>query len=69
MAVLEMTTHSTVYDRLTQEERDAWTEYLEACRQALTAVSSVRYEEVEPWAWNRLQAKLRAITARRRSNR
>ena len=25
----------------------------------------MRYDEVEPWAWNRLQARLSAIGARR----
>ena len=43
------------------EEADAWFEYLEATR----AQSAVRYREVEPWAWARLQQRMRAITARR----
>ena len=43
------------------EEADAWFEYLEATR----AQSVVRYKEVEPWAWARLQQRMRAITARR----
>jgi len=43
------------------EEADAWFEYLEATR----AQSAVRYKEVEPWAWARLQQRMRAISARR----
>jgi hypothetical protein len=43
------------------EEADAWFEYLEATR----AQSAVRYREVEPWAWARLQQRMRAIRARR----
>lgn len=41
----------TAAETLTIEEHDAWFEYL--------------YDEVEPWAWNRLSMKLRAIQARR----
>jgi hypothetical protein len=43
------------------EEADAWFEYLEAIR----GQSAVRYKEVEPWAWARLNQRLRAIEARR----
>jgi hypothetical protein len=43
------------------EEADAWFEYLEATRAQLAA----RYREVEPWAWARLQQRMRAIKARR----
>ena len=43
------------------EEADAWFEYLEATR----AQTAVRYREVEPWAWARLQQRMRAIKARR----
>ena len=43
------------------EEADAWFEYLEATH----AQSAVRYREVEPWAWARLQQRMRAIKARR----
>lgn len=45
------------------EECDAWLEYLHLTR----AQSSCRYDEVEPWAWSKLQARLTAIAARRRS--
>lgn len=43
------------------EEADAWFEYLEATR----SQSEVRYREVEPWAWARLQQRLRATSTRR----
>ena len=52
-------------DLLLVETADAWFEYGEACRQARTG-ETLRYEEVEPWAWNRLQQRLRAIATRRR---
>jgi len=44
----------------TNEEADAWFEYLEATR----SQSEVRYQEVEPWAWARLSQRLRAVRAR-----
>lgn len=46
-----------------QERQDisaAWGRYLSATRDC----SSYRYEEVEPWAWNRLQTTLRRIEKR-----
>ena len=43
------------------EEADAWFEYLEATRNQ----SETRYKEVEPWAWARLNQRLRALGARR----
>lgn len=43
------------------EEADAWFEYLEATRNQ----TEVRYGEVEPWAWARLNQRLRAIRTRR----
>ena len=43
------------------EEADAWFEYLEATR----GQTENRYGEVEPWAWARLNQRLRAIRTRR----
>ncbi len=43
------------------EEADAWFEYLEATRNQ----TEKRYGEVEPWAWARLNQRLRAIRTRR----
>lgn len=48
---------------LAAEEQAAWTEYLDDTRNR----ENVRYEELEPWAWNRLGVKLGAIQARRRA--
>ena len=49
------------HELLLIEEADAWFEYLEATR----GQSSVRYKELEPWAWARLSQRLRAIKTRR----
>ena len=49
------------HELLLIEEADAWFEYLEATR----GQSTIRYKEVEPWAWARLSARLRAIKTRR----
>lgn len=43
------------------DERDAWLEYLGHTR----GLGEERYAEVEPWAWARLEQRLRAIAARR----
>ena len=43
------------------EEADAWFEYLEETRNQ----SVTRYREVEPWAWARLNQRLRALGTRR----
>ncbi len=48
---------------LEMEEADAWFEYLEATRTA--ASHERRYRELEPWAWARLNQRLKAIRARR----
>ena len=49
------------HELLLIEEADSWFEYLEATR----GQTQTRYREVEPWAWARLQQRLRAIRARR----
>jgi hypothetical protein len=43
------------------EEADAWFEYADATR----GVTGERYAEIEPWAWSRLQQRLRALALRR----
>lgn len=50
----------TARELLQIEECDAWFEYLEATR----AQPSLRYDEVEVWAWSRLQQRRKAIAAR-----
>lgn len=49
------------HELLQIEEADAWFEYLEATR----GQTETRYAEVEPWAWARLNQRLRAVRARR----
>lgn len=41
-------------------EQAAWDEYLETTR----FQAAFRYEELEPWAWRRLQTRLKAVEAR-----
>jgi hypothetical protein len=43
------------------EEADAWFEYLEATR----GQTALRYRELEPWAWARLNQRLRAVNTKR----
>jgi hypothetical protein len=43
------------------EEADAWFEYADATR----VQHGERYAEIEPWAWARLQQRLRAVRSRR----
>jgi hypothetical protein len=51
-------------DLLDTETAAAWGEYLETVRSL--AEPHFRYEEVEPWAWNRLLERLKAVEARRK---
>jgi hypothetical protein len=51
-----------VREALGIEEADAWFEYLESVR---THASSGRYDEVEPWAWARLNQRLEAVAHER----
>ena len=46
---------------LAREELESWLEYLEATQ----GQSGSRYDEVESWAWARLEQRLRAIQTRR----
>ena len=43
------------------EEADAWFEYADATKTEM----GTRYAEIEPWAWARLQQRLRLVRARR----
>jgi hypothetical protein len=51
-----------VQEALLIEEADAWFEYLEATQ---AEVATGRYDEVEPWAWARLNQRLRAVERKR----
>ena len=50
-----------VQELLQIEEADAWFEYADATK----AQYGDRYAEIEPWAWARLQQRLRAVRLRR----
>ena len=50
-------------EALAIEEADAWFEYLESVR---SHAASDRYDEVEPWAWSRLNAATEARGGRAR---
>ncbi len=56
-----MATNREAQELLQIEEADAWFEYLEATRNQTVA----RYGELEPWAWARLNQRLRAIRTKR----
>ncbi len=43
------------------EEADAWFEYADATQ----GERGDRYAEIEPWAWARLQQRLRSLAVRR----
>ncbi len=49
------------FELLMIEEADAWFEYADATK----GLKQGGYAEIEPWAWARLQQRLRAIRARR----
>ena len=44
------------------EEADAWFEYLEVTQ---AEIATGRYDEVEPWAWARLNQRLNAVERKR----
>jgi hypothetical protein len=56
-----MTGNSQAHELLLIEEADAWFEYCDTTKDQ----DGSRYAEIEPWAWARLQQRLRAIGARR----
>ena len=58
---MPLTGNREAHELLLIEEADSWFEYLEATR----GHSETRYREVEPWAWARLQQRLRGIRTRR----
>jgi hypothetical protein len=58
---MPLTGNREAHELLLIEEADSWFEYLEATR----GHTETRYREVEPWAWARLQQRLRGIRARR----
>ena len=58
---MEIAPRDEAFELLLIEEADAWFEYLEATR----GQSAQRYNEIESWAWSRLNQRLRSVRARR----
>ena len=56
-----MARNEEAFELLLIEEADAWFEYADTTK----TERGNRYAEIEPWAWARLQNRLRAIRARR----
>ena len=56
-----LTSDSELHELLLIEEADAWFEYADATK----AEAGSRYAEIEPWAWARLQQRLRLVRTRR----
>ena len=59
---MEAKNSSALEEELALEEADAWFEYLEATQ---AQARTMRYAEVEPWAWARLNQRLRAVERKR----
>jgi hypothetical protein len=58
---MALSSNREAYELLLIEEADAWFEYADATK----SQQGTGYGEVEPWAWSRLQQRLRALRARR----
>jgi hypothetical protein len=56
-----LTSDREVHELLLIEEADAWFEYADATKDQ----RGTRYTEIEPWAWARLQQRLRIVRVRR----
>ena len=56
-----LTSDSELHELLLIEEADAWFEYADATKTEM----GTRYAEIEPWAWARLQQRLRLVRSRR----
>ena len=58
---MALTSDTEIHELLLIEEADAWFEYADATK----AEAGSRYAEIEPWAWARLQQRLRIVRTRR----
>jgi hypothetical protein len=58
---MDVTSNGEVHELLLIEEADAWFEYADATKDH----AGSRYTEIEPWAWARLQQRLRIVRSRR----
>ena len=56
-----LTSNRELHELLLIEEADAWFEYADATKDQ----AGSRYSEIEPWAWARLQQRLRIVRSRR----
>ena len=56
-----LTSDTELHELLLIEEADAWFEYADATK----TENGSRYAEIEPWAWARLQQRLRIVRTRR----
>jgi len=56
-----LTSDTELHELLLIEEADAWFEYADATK----TERGSRYAEIEPWAWARLQQRLRVVRTRR----
>ncbi len=58
---MALTSDRELHELLMIEEADAWFEYADATKNQRGG----GYAEIEPWAWARLQQRLRGVRARR----
>jgi hypothetical protein len=58
---MPLTSNREIQELLLIEEADAWFEYADATKDQRGS----RYAELEPWAWARLQQRLRIVRSRR----
>jgi hypothetical protein len=56
-----LTSNREAHELLLIEEADAWFEYADTTK----VERGSRYAEIEPWAWSRLQQRLRTLRTRR----
>jgi hypothetical protein len=61
MEAMGLMSDRELHEVLLIEEADAWFEYADATK----SQQGTRYAEIEPWAWSRLQQRLRAVRLRR----
>jgi hypothetical protein len=58
---MPLTSNRELHELLLIEEADAWFEYADATKDQRGSP----YAEIEPWAWARLQQRLRIVRSRR----
>jgi hypothetical protein len=58
---MPLTSNRELHELLLIEEADAWFEYADATKDQRGS----GYVEIEPWAWARLQQRLRLVRSRR----